>query len=139
MAILLNKSYMGLVAGTTVGLATNIEQALIGQGLATASTKANITPGSITYNGWKGTVVIGAGATQVTITSPYFDQNSKVLAYIAQPALDGTLTSINRVVAADRVAGAAGGSVTIYGNAAATAPVIVDWVMSEIPGLTVYP
>lgn len=139
MAVLLNKAYMGLIAGTVVGLATNIEQALIGQGLATASTKANITPGNITYNGWKGTVAIPAGAGSVVITSPYFDQNSKVLANIAQAAADGTLTSISRVVAADRVAGTPGGTVTIYGNANATAAVIVDWVLAEIPGLTVYP
>lgn len=139
MAVLLNKSYMGLVAGTVVGLATNIEQALIGQGLATASTKAAITPGNITYNGWTGTVAIPAGAAQVTITSPYFDQNTKLVATIAQAAADGTLTSIQRVVAADRVAGAAGGTVTIYGNANATAATIVDWVIGAIPGLTVYP
>lgn len=139
MAVLLNKAYMGLIAGNTVGLATNIEQALIGQGLATAATKANITPGNITYNGWTGTVAIPTGAASVVITSPYFDQNTKLVANIAQAAADGTLTSINRVVAADRVAGAAGGTVTIFGNANATAPVILDWVIGAIPGLTVYP
>lgn len=139
MAILLNKGYMGLAAGNTVSLATNIEQALIGQGLATASTKANITPGNITYNGWTGTVVIPAGSNQVVITSPYFDENTKLVANIAQTTADGTLTSIQRVVAANRVAGAAGGTVTIFGNANATAATVVDWVIGAIPGLTVYP
>lgn len=139
MAVLLNKAYMGLIAGNTVGLATNIEQALIGQGLATASTKANITPGNITYNGWTGTVAIPAGAGSVVITSPYFDQNTKLVANIGQTTADGTLTSIARVVAADRVPGTPGGTVTIYGNANATAATIVDWVIGAIPGLTVYP
>lgn len=139
MAVLLNKAYMGLAQGVTVGLATNIEQALIAQGLASGPLpKANITPGPITYNGWTGTVAIPAGQSSVTITSPYFDQNTKLTANIAQVAADGTLTSIQRVVAADRLPNTAGGTVTIYGNAAATAATLVDWVIASVPGLTVY-
>ena len=53
MTVLLNRSYMGLVAGTTVGLATNAESSLIAQGLASTALKANITPGNVTANvGW---------------------------------------------------------------------------------------
>lgn len=139
MAVLLNKAYMGLNQGATVALATNIENALIAQGLASSvAGKATITPGNITYNGWTGSVAVPAGASSVTITSPYFDRNTKLLANIGQAAADGTLTSIVRIVAADAVAGAAGGTVTIYGNANATANTIIDWVIAAYPGLTIY-
>jgi hypothetical protein len=137
MAINLTRSYMGLLAGTVVGLATNIEQALIAQGLASANaSKANITPGNISYNGVQGTVVIPAGAGSVTITNSMIDANTKVVANIAQAAADGTLTSLPRIVAASGVAGAPG-SVTIYGNANATGAVVVDWSIVSAPGLTI--
>lgn len=130
MTVLLNRAYMGLLQGSTVGLATNIEQALIAQGLASAALKANITPGNVTANIFTGTVAIPAGSGSVTITNQYIDANSKVLANISQAAADGTLTSLPRIVPA-------AGSVTIYGNANATAAVLVDWVIAATPGLTV--
>jgi|ERR1044071_2331214 hypothetical protein len=131
MAINLNKNYMGLLAGTVVGLTTAIESALIASGMATANaSKANITAGNITYQGIQGTVVFGAGATSVTITNPLIDANTKVVANIAQAAADATMTSIPRIVAA-------AGSVTIYANAAATAATVVDWTIVALPGMTV--
>ncbi|WP_440966151.1 hypothetical protein ACL58G_07875 [Massilia sp. GER05] len=131
MAITLNRGYMGLLAGTVVGLTTNIEQNLIAQGLASAAaSKANITPGNVTYNGIQGSVAIAAGANSVTITNALIDANTKITANIAQAAADGTLTSLPRIVPA-------AGSVTIYGNANATAAVIVDWSIVAAPGLTV--
>lgn len=131
MAITLNRGYMGLLAGTIVGLTTNIEQNLIAQGLASAAaSKANITPGNVTYNGIQGSVAIAAGASSVTITNSLIDANTKVMASIAQAAADGTLTSLPRVVPG-------AGFVTIYGNANATAAVVVDWTIISAPGLTV--
>lgn len=136
MTVLLNRSYMGLLAGTTVGLATNVEQALIAQGLATAALDANITPGNVAADVFTGTVAIAAGASSVTITNRYIDANSKVYATIAQAAADGTLLYLPRVLCANGAAGAPG-TVTIYGNAAATAAVLVDWSIVITPGLTV--
>lgn len=131
MAINLQKNYMGLQAGTVVGLTTNIEQSLIAAGMATANaSKANITAGSITYQGVQGTVVFGAAATSVTITNPLIDANTKVIANIAQAAADGTFTAIARIVPA-------AGSVTIYANAAATAATVVDWSIVSLPGETI--
>lgn len=131
MAINLNKNYMGLQAGTVVGLSTPVESGLIASGMATANaSKANITPGAITYQGTQGTVVFGAGASSLVITNPLIDANTKVGAAIAQAAADATMTSIARIVPA-------AGSVTIYANAAATAATVVDWVIDAAPGLTV--
>lgn len=136
MTVLLNRSYMGLLAATTVGLATNVEQALIAQGLATAALKANITPGNVTANVLSGTVAIAAGQTSVTIANTFIDANTKVFATISQAAADGTLLYLPRIVPVSGVNGQPG-SVTIYGNAAATAAVLVDWVIAATPGLTV--
>jgi hypothetical protein len=130
MAVLLNRSYAGLLAGTITAMLTSVENALIAQGLASASTKANVTPGNVTANLMSGTVAIPVGANSVTITNNYVDGNTKVFASIAQAAADGTLTSLPRIVPA-------AGSVTIYGNANATAATIVDWVILATPGLTV--
>lgn len=131
MAINLNRGYMGLIAGTVVGLSSNIESNLIASGMASANaSKANITPGAVTYNGIQGTVAIPAGQSSVTITNALIDANTKIMANIAQAAADGTLTSLPRIVPA-------AGSVTIYGNANATAAVVVDWSIVAAPGLTV--
>ena len=131
MAINLNKNYMGLQAGTVVGLSTPVEAGLIASGMATANaSKANITPGAITYQGTQGTVVFGAGASSLVITNPLIDANTKVNAVICQAAADATMTSIPRIVPA-------AGSVTIYANAAATAATVVDWNIDAGPGMTV--
>jgi hypothetical protein len=131
MAINLNRQYMGLLAGTVVGLSSNVENNLIASGMASANaSKANITPGNVAYAGIQGTVAIAVGANSVTITNPLIDANTKVMANIAQAAADGTLTSLVRIVPA-------AGSVTIYGNANATAAVVVDWSIVAAPGLTV--
>lgn len=136
MSVLLRVGYMGLLAGTVVGLSTNAESALIAQGLATAALKANTTPGNVVANVMAGTVAIPVGAGSVTITGQYFDANSKVFATIGQAAADATLTSLPRIVAANGAPGQPG-SVTIYGNANATAAVLVDWVIAATPGMTV--
>lgn len=136
MAVLLNRGYMGLLAGTTTAISTSADQALVAQGLATFATKASVTPGNVIANVFSGTVAIPAGSSSVTITNSFIDQNTKVLANIAQAAADGTLTSIQRVVPVSG-SGGASGSVTIYGNANATAATLVDWVICATPGLTV--
>ena len=119
-----------------MGLTTNTDQALVAQGLGTLAPKANVTPGNVTANVFSGAVAIPAGASSVTITNQYIDGNTKVLCNIAQAAADGTLTRIARVVPTAGTGGASG-FVTIYGDANATAPVIVDWVICATPGLTV--
>jgi hypothetical protein len=119
MAILLARSYQNYPAGSVVELPASTEAALIAQGLASASVAA-ITPGNITTNGMRGSAAIAAAATSVVITNPQIDVTSTVHASIAQTVADATLTSIVRIVAA-------AGSVTIFGNAASTAAVTIDW------------
>ena len=120
MAVLLNRSYEGYLAGTVVNLPTNIETALVAQGLASASTRASTTTGAVTYNGMQGTCAIAAGASSVVITTNKCDANSIVVAYVSQAAADGTLLRVERVLPA-------AGSFTIYGTANATATTLVSW------------
>lgn len=120
MAVLLNRSYEGYLAGTVVNLPTNIETALVAQGLASASTRASTSTGAVTYNGMQGTCAIAAGASSVVITTNKVDANSIVVAYVSQAAADGTLLRVERVLPA-------AGSFTIYGTANATATTLVSW------------
>lgn len=124
--VLLGKSYKGYAQGTVVQLATQEETALIAQGIAT-NTAAPVTPGAVTTTASTGRIVIAAGAGSVVLTNPMIDANSKIFASINQAAADGTLTSIQRVVPA-------AGSVTFFGNAAATAAVPIDWLLHMVSG-----
>lgn len=120
MAVLLTRAYEGYAAGTVVNLPTNIETALVAQGLATASTRASTTTGAVTYNGMQGTAAIAAGSSSVVITTNKCDANSIVIAYVSQASADGTLLRVERVLPA-------AGSFTIYGTANATATTMISW------------
>ena|SRR5437763_12488654 len=128
MSVLLNRAYAGHAAATVVTLPKQLEDALIAQGIASASTKANTVAGNVVANAPAGTVAIAAGQSSVVITSDKITAASKVFATVAQAAADGTLTSIQRIVPAD-------GQVTIYGNANATAKTLVDWSIIPQPGM----
>jgi hypothetical protein len=127
MTVLLKNGYAGYLAGTTVMLPTNVEAALIAQGLASSASAANITTGAVTANVVSGRAAIAAGASSVTITNNLVDANSKVFAVVAQAAADGTLLRVERVLCA-------AGSFTIYGTANATATTFIDWSIISAPG-----
>ena len=120
MTISLNKAYGGAPAGAIVSFTSELEAALIAQGLAVASTRANTSTGAQTQNTLQGTAAIPAGASSVVITNSLVDANSHVVAKVAQAAADGTLLRVERVVCA-------AGSFTIYGTANATATTLIDW------------
>lgn len=120
MAVLLNRAYEGYLAGTVVNLPTNVETALVAQGLASASTRASTTTGAVTANVMQGTAAIAAGAASIVITNNNVDANTIINAYVSQAAADGTFLRVERILPA-------AGSFTIYGTAAATATTLVSW------------
>lgn len=120
MAVLLNKAYAGYLTGTVVNLPTNVETALVAQGLASASTVASTTTGAVTANVLQGTCAIAAGASSIVITNDKVDANTIIYAVVSQASADGTLLRVERVVPA-------AGSFTIYGTANATATTLVRW------------
>jgi hypothetical protein len=109
----------GYQPGTVIELSASTEAALVQAGQASVSAGPP-TPGNVSTTATGGCAGISAGQSSVTITNPLINLQSIVYAVIAQAAADGTLTSVQRVVPAN-------GSVTIYGNANATAAVSVDW------------
>jgi hypothetical protein len=119
MTVLLSRPYLGQAAGTVTTLPSSTESALIAQGLASSSA-AVPTAGAFTTNATRGFATIAIGASSVVITNPNVDATSVVDARIAQAAADATLTSILRVVAG-------AGTITITGNANATAATVVSW------------
>jgi hypothetical protein len=119
--VLLGRSYAGYAAGTIVQLPTNVEAALIAQGLATNSA-GPVTPGAVTTTANQGRVGIAAGQSSVVVTNPNITAESKIFAVMAQAAADGTLLRVERVLCAN-------GSFTIYGTANATAAVAIDWAL----------
>jgi len=120
MTVSLTKAYSGAAAGAVVSFTTELETALIAQGLAVASARANTSTGAQTLNAAQGTAAIPAGASSVVVTNNQVDANSHVTAKVAQASADGTLLRVERVVCA-------AGSFTIYGTANATATTLVDW------------
>ena len=120
MAVLLNRAYEGYLAGTVVNLPTNVETALVAQGLASASTRASTTTGAVTANVMQGTAAIAAGAASIVITNNNVDANTIINAYVSQAAADGTLLRVERILPA-------AGSFTIYGTANATATTLISW------------
>jgi len=127
MTVSLNRAYGGYVSGAVVTLDKPTEDALIAQGLATASTAASSTTGAATANTYTGLAAIAAGASSVVITNSLVNANTFVTAVVAQAAADGTLLRVERVVPA-------AGSFTIYGTANATATTLVRW--SIVTGAT---
>lgn len=120
MTVSLNRSYAGAPVGSIISLTSELEAALIAQGIATASTRASSTTGAITQNTLQGTVAIAAGASSVVVTNSLVDANSHVTAKVAQAAADGTLLRVERVLCA-------AGQFTIFGTANATATTLIDW------------
>ena len=131
MTVTLNRAYAGYPAGQVVELTTDVESALIAQGIAATALATAVTTGAATANAMSGTAAIAAGASSVVITNSMCDTQSKVMAVVAQAAADATLLRVERVVCA-------AGSFTIYGTAAATATTFVDWVvLVPAGGLTI--
>ena len=128
MTIALTRAYGGYPAGTNAQFDTPTETALVQRGFGSV-TSAAPTAGNVTTTQPNGRVTIATGTLSVTITNPAFTPQSKVDALISQATADTTLTSIVRIVPAL-------GSATIYGNANATAPVVVDWSDENLSGLT---
>lgn len=128
--ILLNRAYMGYLAGTVVQLPTSVEASLIAQGLAVTSA-GPVTTGAVTVgaNVQQGRVAIAAGASSVTVTHAGVTAESKVFAVVAQAAADGTLLRVERILCAN-------GSFTIYGTANATATTTIDWALLSPSGMT---
>ncbi len=120
MTVLLNKAYAGAPVGQILSFTSELEAALIAQGIATASTRALTTTGAVTQNALQGTVACPIGASSVVVTNSLVDANSHVTAKVAQAAADGTLLRVERVLCA-------AGSFTIYGTANATAITLIDW------------
>lgn len=119
--ISLSRSYSGYPAGAIVQLQTVVENALIGQGLATASA-GPVTPGAQTTTECQGRSGIAAAGTSVTVSNPLFTAESKFNAYLSNPTADGTALYVSRIVPAV-------GLVTFVLNAAATAAVAIDWLL----------
>jgi len=129
MTVLLNRAYAGYPAGQTVQLSSDVEAALVAQGLASAATLP--TSGAATANAMSGRAAIAAGVPSVVITNNLVDAQSKVFAVVAQAAADGTLLRVDRIVPA-------AGLFTIFGNANATAITYVDWnVAVPAAGMTI--
>jgi hypothetical protein len=80
------------------------------------------TPGNVTSNNFHGRCAIAAGASSVTVTNTFATTSVTVFAIINQATADATLTQIVRMAPT-------AGSFTIYGNAAATGNVVVDWML----------
>lgn len=129
MAVTLLRAYGGTPAGQVVEFTSELETALVAQGIASTASVANVTTGAQTQNTFSGTAAIAAGSSSVVITNSNITANSKVWAVVAQAAADGTLLRVERVVPA-------AGSVTIYGTAAATATTLIDWAIINTPGAT---
>lgn len=128
MTIALTRSYAGYPAGTNAQFDTPTETALVQQGFGSI-TAALPTAGAMSTTQPNGRATIATGTLSVVVSNPSVTTQSKVTASINQATADGTLTSILRVVPA-------AGSFTVYGNANATAPVAVDWVIQNLSGLT---
>lgn len=130
--ILLSRSYAGYAAGTIVQLPTNVEAALIAQGLGSNSA-GPVTPGNVSTTAAMGRAGIAAAGTQVVVSNPAFTAESKFMACLSNAAADGTALYITRIVPA-------AGQVTFILNAAATAAVAVDWaLLGPQGGLTTMP
>lgn len=127
MTVLLTRAYGAYQAGQVVELPASTEAALIAQNLATVSV-ATPTTGAISSNEFQGAAALAIGTSSVVVTNPNCNASSKVVAYVAQAAADGTALRVERVVPAN-------GSFTIYCTANATAITVLEW-MIQSAGMT---
>lgn len=125
------RGFGGYAASTIVQLLTNVEAALIAQGLGTNSA-GPVTPGAVTTTQLGGRVGIAAGGTSVVVTNTAFTTETKFLAYLSNAAADGTALSVTRITPA-------AGSVTFTLNAAAAAAVAIDWAVVGFSGFGFVP
>lgn len=128
MAVTLIRAYNGFAAGSVVEFPAELEAALVAQKLATSG--GTLTTGAqsstVAVTPWvpvaSGFVSIAAAASSLVVSNPAITSQSKAFAAISQSAADGTLTSIVRVFCQN-------GSMTITGNAGATAAVRVAYIV----------
>ena len=118
--VTINPATAGTINNVSVGVTT--PAVVKTSGLQAVSTDSSGTPGAATINTTSGRCAIAAAATSVVITNSLVTAASKVFVKINQAAADVTLTSASRV-------STAAGSFTIFGNAAATAAVVVDFLV----------
>lgn len=119
MTVTLNQSYQGYAAGKTVELPASTEAAVIAQGIGTLASTVSTSGAQTTYQ-MAGQAVIAAAAASVVVTNPKINATCKIVPVIAQATGDATLLYLRCVPAS--------GSFTIYGNAAATADTVIDWI-----------
>lgn len=129
MTVLLNRPYQGRNVNEVAKFSASTETVLIASGVAVASTDASLTTGAITQHTQSGRAAIAAGQSSVVVTNNLVDANTNVYAVIRQAAADTTLTGVQRIVTA-------AGSFTIFGNATATATVVIDWIILEAANLS---
>jgi hypothetical protein len=129
MTVSLVRGYAGTAAGQVVSYTTELEAALIAQGLAIASTRASTTSGAQTQNALQGTAACAIGAASIVVTNNLIDANSHVTAKVAQAAADATALRVERVVCA-------AGSFSIFLTANATAATLVDWEVEPNSGMS---
>lgn len=116
----LNSGAQGLMNNVEIGAITRRNAGFTA--IYVNLTDSSGTPGNVTNNAGKGRVAIAAGASSVTVTNSVSNASASVFAVIAQATADATLTQIVRAVPT-------AGAFTLYGNAAATANVIVDFIV----------
>jgi hypothetical protein len=123
MAVRIIDGYLGHAPGTVQQYRSDTEAGLILSNRA-VNASGPVTAGNQTTQQNQGRAAIAAGQSSVTISCPQIDVGSVVFACVNQAAADTTLTSIVRVVTAQ-------GSVTLHGNAAATAVTQVMWALVD--------
>jgi hypothetical protein len=85
-------------------------------------TDSSATPGNVVNNSARGRAAFAATGSSVVITNSSVTAQSTVLAIINQAAADATCTQIVRV-------SVGAGTFTVFGNAAATATTVFDFVV----------
>jgi hypothetical protein len=129
MAVTLLRAYQGYTAGQVIDLPSELEAALVAQGLATAggtptagalTTTVAGTGGQILFAGYANVAI---AATSVVITIPGVTAQNKAWAVIAQAAADSTFVTILRV-------NCTANTVTVFGTAGATAATRIAYFVS---------
>lgn len=127
MTVNLIRAYDNFPAGAVATFSAETEAALISQGIAVA-TNALPTSGPQSSILSRGTAVFAAGEKSLVITTPTCTSQSFPIAIIAQAVPDATLTQIRSCVPGS-------GLFTIYGDAASTGNVVINWIVFNTGGL----
>ena len=109
------------VTGDVIGLIGLTGREIAHPGTITGN-DSSAAPGNATHTGTHGRCAIAAAASSVVITNRNVNPASTVVPVLTGAAADATLTSIPRVVCAN-------GSFTLFGNAASTAAIQVDYLV----------